>query len=386
LFPLSKKEPLTGLIGGAWERLSRDLPALGAPSGAPPEIVGPDFGVGSLHGAMEPMGEGSLAFAAEGKHLALALQNGARGIITTPALGKDQVPATLVLIDSPRLLFAAVLNVVDYEARPPLPEGEPLFKDKSSVTLGGGVRLGPFSYIGANVMIGARSVVGPYVFIEDDVEVGEDTILHPRATLRWGVKIGSRCQIHSGSVIGGDGFGYTQVPGNARLVHYKNAHLGSVTIGDDVEIGSLTAVDRGLVEDTVVASGTKLDNLVQVGHNVRIGRDAIIVSQVGIGGHTQVGDRAFILGQVGLSHGAVVGEDAILTGQSGVTGKVPPGRRAWGGTPARPMEDYLRDQGHVHRSLPLWNRFLRLFKKSGDFAELKKAFLEAEGQEKPGKT
>jgi UDP-3-O-[3-hydroxymyristoyl] glucosamine N-acyltransferase len=386
---------------GAWRALGAELTAAGLKEGAgePPAITGPDYLVVAVCGARESMGPGSLSFATEEGHLASAVYNGAEGIVTSPGLkggfrGNTGLVGTFVLTGNPRLLFASALNTLEREFRPKLPQGEPLYADRDSCQIGEGVSFGPFCYIGKNVKIGPGSLIGPYAFLEDEAEIGANTILHPRVTVRWRARIGANCVIHSGCVIGGDGFGYTQVPVPEadRLLHYRNAHLGSVSIGDNVEMGSLTAVDRGFVEDSVIGPGTKLDNLAQIGHNAKIGRDAIVVSQVGVGGHAEVGDRVFLLGQAGLSHGVSVGDDAIITGQSGVTGRVPPGRKAWGGTPARPMEEYLRDIGLARRQLPLLQRFLAAFKKSRDFDGLKKAFhgeggpgLGEDGPEKPQK-
>jgi UDP-3-O-[3-hydroxymyristoyl] glucosamine N-acyltransferase len=381
LFPLSTHISLSELIAEAANRLNQELLKAGGEPLPAPLIEGEDIVVKGLYSSSETMGEGSLTFATDKKYLALAVKNQANAVITAESLleGLEGKKPSSVIFKDPRLLFVSVLNLLESESRPNLPQGEPLFADKESVTIGLDVKLGPYTYIGKNVSIGNGSVIGPYCFIEDDVEIGDFTTLHPRVTLRWRVKVGSYTQIHSGSVIGGDGFGYTQVPisSKGRLFHLKNSHLGSVVIGDHVEIGSLSAVDRGLVEDTVIESGTKLDNLVQIGHNVKIGKDAIIVSQVGIAGHSVVGDRAFVLGQVGLSHGAVVGEDAIVTGQTGVTKKIPPGRKAWGGTPARPMEEYLRDQGNIHLYLPRLKTLIDELKKSQSFDEFKKNFFDS---------
>ncbi|MDR2200027.1 MAG: UDP-3-O-(3-hydroxymyristoyl)glucosamine N-acyltransferase [Deltaproteobacteria bacterium] len=390
MFRLDAAPPLSKLLEDASRDLKKSLTAAGF-ARLPErlwELSGPDFPVRSLRAADEEGDSGSLTFADGERHLSRALENGSAGIIAGEGL-KDSLSKgrnrTLVFTREPRLLFAAVLNLVEKELRPPPPQGEPVFKDRESVEMGQGVSIGPFTYIGAGVKIGARALIGSHVFIEDEVEIGEDTVIHPGVSLRWRVRIGSRVRIHGGSVIGGDGFGYTQapVPETGRLLHYRNAHLGAVVVEDDVEIGTLTAVDRGLVKDTIIASGSRLDNLVQIGHNAQIGRDCVVVSQTGVAGHSKVGNRVFLLGQAGLSHGAEVGDDAIVTGQSGVTGKIPPGRRAWAGTPARPMEEQLRSQGNVRRGLPLWNMFLRLFFKAQSFGELKDAF--AKEREKAGK-
>jgi UDP-3-O-[3-hydroxymyristoyl] glucosamine N-acyltransferase len=399
LFSFSPPLELSELVKEAASRLAADIPG---PAPEAPRLSGPGFAVGAVAGAREKAPPGALTFAAEKRHLGPALESGAKGVVTLPELEAEAnasgASATLVLFPQPRLLFAAVLNVLEARLRPPMPEGEPSFRDRGSVSIGPGARFGPFCWIGANVSIGARAIIGPYCYIEDECVVGDEAVLHPRVTLRWRSQVGARAVIHSGCVIGGDGFGYTQAPIGLPpgVLHYKNAHLGRAVVSGGAEIGSNSAVDRGMVEDTVIGEGSKLDNLVQIGHNVRVGRAAIVASLAGAAGHASVGDRAVVLGQAGLSHGAAVGDDAILTGQAGATGSIPPGRRAWSGPPARPMEEQLRDQALARRYLPLWRRFLELFRKSESFGELKVRFSEKPGgpekaespekPESPGKT
>ena len=393
MIALSHPGPLSALLETASTRLSETLARLaGVPLGAPEafEVIGDESAVVSSLAAAADAKPGSLCFAVKAEYLELAKSRGAAAVILTPDLasGASSGGPALVVCREPRLLFAVVLGIAGESSIPSFGAGEPYFKDKSSVAIGSGVFFGPFSYVGANVSLGDGVVVGPRVFIEDGVQVGERTILHPGAVLRWGVKIGRDCQIHSGAVIGEDGFGYNQVPMPklGRLVHCKNPHLGSVVIGDDVEIGALAAIDRGLVGDTVVGLGTKIDNLVQIGHNCQVGRDCVIVGQAGLGGHSRVGDRAFLLGQVGLTHGSVIGEDAVLAGQAGVLSKVPAGRKIWTGTPAQLQATEYRSQLLVRNDLPKWRRFLGLFKKGKPIEEIRSILIEDDkkeaGQEK----
>jgi UDP-3-O-[3-hydroxymyristoyl] glucosamine N-acyltransferase len=324
-----------------------------------------------------------LTFAISGKFLAQAQSSMAQAVIIPPALENKAAPGNFLIFSDPRLFFAAFLALAEKALRPSFPHSPEMayFKDRSSLTLGPGVTIGPGAYLGAGVKIGANSLIGPGAFLEDGVEIGQDCLIHPRAVLRYGTKVGDRCQIHAGAVIGEDGFGYNQVPfpEKGRLVHFKNPHLGGVSLGDDVEVGALAAIDRGLVSDTVIKTGAKIDNLVQIGHNSQIGRDCILVSQAGVAGHSEVGDRVFLLGQCGLNPGSKVGDDAMVGGQSGVLGTIPPGRRPWFGTPARPHQEELQSQALVRRLLPRLRRFLQLFKKSRDFGELKSLFEKEDG-------
>lgn len=373
------------LASAARAELAASLAALGSPDLVPAiDLQGSAETVVTGLAAADQAGPGDLTFAVGPDYLRKAEEAGAAAVIVPSALA-GQVTLPALVTAEPRLVFAVLLGL---SGRVPGPvAGEAFFADRASVTLGSGVVIGPQAHIGRNVVIGAGTVIGPQVFLDDGVVIGDHCHIHPRAVLRWGVRVGNRCQIHAGAVLGEDGFGYTQLPDPARgrLIHYKNAHLGGVVIEDDVEIGALTAVDRGLVSDTVVGRGSKIDNLVQIGHNVRVGRDCLLVSQVGVGGHTVLGDRSFLLGQAGLGPGVTIGEDAVLTGQTGVgSGRIPPGRRMWMGTPARPAEEVHRTMALSTSLLPKLRTLLRLLKKSDSFGDLKSALVAAEKEtEKP---
>lgn len=204
-------------------------------------------------------------------------------------------------------------------------------------------RIAPSAHVGAYVVIedaaeiGANTVIEPFCFIGRGSKIGEDCHLHPRVTLYAGAKLANRVELHSGAVIGGDGFGY--VPGEGR--HWKFPQLGSIAIGNDVEIGCNTTIDRGSLDETQIDEGVKIDNLVQVGHNVHIGAHSIVVSQVGISGSCTFGKNVVIGGQAGFGEKAVVEDGAIIGGQSGVLGGkiVRKGQVVWG-TPARPLAKF----------------------------------------------
>ena len=171
-------------------------------------------------------------------------------------------------------------------------------------------------------------------FIGNSSTIGRRSRLYPQVTVRENVRIGDRVIIHSNSVIGSDGFGYETVQGK----HLKIPQIGSVEIGDDVEIGSCVCIDRGRFGPTRVGRGTKIDNLVQIAHNVVIGEDCLVISQVGISGSTEVGDRAVVAGQAGLVGHITIGADAVIGARSGVSKSVPPGTVVLG-EPARPIQE-----------------------------------------------
>ncbi len=387
MLKLQHPNSLADLAGLASARLTERFQALGLSPAACPrvEIRGyPGTSIESL-AAVDESGPGALTFANNQGFLRAAAERSAAAVIIPPSLVTEELSLPALVVDEPRLLFAVILDLMGSRLKPPPVAGQAIYADRASVTFGPEVVIGPGAYIGRGVKLGARTVISPQVYLEDGVEIGDDCLIHPRAVIRWGVKIGRRCQIHAGAVIGEDGFGYTQLPcpAEGRLLHYKNEHLGGVVIEDDVEVGANAGIDRGLVSDTVIGRGSKIDNLVQIGHNCRLGRDCIVVAQVGIGGHSRIGDRAFLLGQVGLGPGVSIGADAIITAQSGLgSGSVPEGRKAWSGTPLRLHEEDYRLMALSASQLPKVRKFFSALKKSRTFEEMKSSFLAPEAETK----
>lgn len=205
-----------------------------------------------------------------------------------------------------------------------------------TASLGDGVSIGAGAVIGAGVVIGHRSVIGANSVIGEAVTLGDDSSIGPLCTITQSL-IGHRVIIHRGVHIGQDGFGFAL----GREGHVKVPQLGRVVIGDDVEIGSGTTIDRGTGPDTVIGDGAKIDNLVQIGHNVHIGKRAIIVAQVGISGSTRIGDGAIIGGQAGIAGHLKIGAGAKLAAKSGVMTDIPNGA-SYGGSPAVPVVDWHR--------------------------------------------
>jgi UDP-3-O-[3-hydroxymyristoyl] glucosamine N-acyltransferase len=219
-----------------------------------------------------------------------------------------------------------------------------------SAIIGKGVRIGSrvsiaeFVVIGPNATVGDDVSLGAHAVVGSGVKIGNGSKIFPHVTLYPGAEIGERVILHSGVRIGSDGFGYVFNGGR----HEKIPHVGRCIIGDDVEIGANTTVDRGSIDDTVIGAGTKIDNLVQVGHNVRIGRLCLIMAQVGIAGSARIDDGCIIAGQAGLGGHINIGKGARIAGQSGVFGDVPAGE-SWSGYPARPHRESLRATGALFR-------------------------------------
>jgi UDP-3-O-[3-hydroxymyristoyl] glucosamine N-acyltransferase len=256
----------------------------------------------------------------------------------------QQVPAGIVTLKtrSPyRALVAVARKLFPASLRPspfgsgagvsPAANVHPDARLEDSVTVEAGAFVGPDAEIGSGSLISPAAVIGP------GVRIGRDSAIGPGASVSNAL-LGDRVVIHAGARIGQDGFGY--LPGFGG--HEKVPQVGRVIIQDDVEIGANTTIDRGAMRDTVIGEGTKIDNLVQIGHNVTVGRHCIIVSQTGISGSVVIGDFAMVGGQVGVGEHLTIGEGAQVAARSGVTQSVPRGAK-WGGFPAQPARDWLRE-------------------------------------------
>ena len=242
-----------------------------------------------------------------------------------------------------RAAFARVLAA--FAPAPQPPEGiHPAAVVAADAQLGPDVTIGPCAVIESQVIIGPRTRVLAGATVGARARIGASSILHPGVTIYPDCVVGDRVIIHSGVVIGSDGFGYATEDG----VHLKIPHLGRVVIEDDVEIGANTTIDRGTLGETRIGRGTKIDNLVQVAHNVSIGEGAILVAQVGVGGSATIGPGAILAGQAGVVDHQAVGARAIVLGRSGVTKDVPPGAMV-SGFPARDHHEELRVQAAVRR-------------------------------------
>ena len=221
--------------------------------------------------------------------------------------------------------------------------------------LGAGVSIGAYAVVGDGVELGDGVVVGSHCVLGQGVVVGEQSQLVASVTVYSGSRIGKRVTVHAGARIGSDGFGYVQ----RDRQHLKIPHVGRCILEDDVEIGANTTIDRGSIDDTVIGAGTKIDNLVQIGHNVRIGRACLIMAQAGVAGSVRIEDGCMILGQVGISGHHTIGKGARLAAQAGVFGDIPAGE-TWSGYPARPHKEALRAQAALFKLPSLLRRIERL--------------------------
>lgn len=259
------------------------------------------------------------------------------GAILVPAdLEVEPNGATLIRVASPELAFSRLLEVF-HPAPAPRPGVHPSAVVGRSVEFADGVSIGPYAVIEDGVRIGPDSSIGAHAFVGRGVVIGAGVSVDPGACVYEGAVLGDRVRLHGGTRISSDGFGYTAGPDGP----VKIRQVGRCVLEDDVEVGSNSTIDRGSLGDTVIGRGTKIDNLVHIGHNCRIGKNCFVVAQVGIAGSTVVGDGARIGGQVGIAGHLEIGAGASMGAKSGVMSNVPEGE-TWSGSPARPHREWLR--------------------------------------------
>jgi UDP-3-O-[3-hydroxymyristoyl] glucosamine N-acyltransferase len=295
-----------------------------------------------------------LIYVESAKHLGRAAQSGARCVIAKPGTA---IPGkTLIETLAPKLSFAkAAAWLLPKSA--PLPVIHASAIVPATARLGANVSIGPSVVVEDDVEIGANSVIEPFCFLGRGARVGEGCRLHPRVTLYAGARLGNRVEVHSGATIGGDGFGY--VFGDGR--HWKFPQIGKVEIGDDVEIGAGTTIDRGALDATVIGDGVKIDNLVHIAHNVKVGARTLVLAQAGISGSCVIGRDVIVGGQVGMGDHCTLEDGAVVASGAGVlTGKVIRAGHTMWGTPARPLEKYKEQYARVSRLPELAERVRKL--------------------------
>ena len=294
---------------------------------------------------------GDVAFLSTARYL-LQLQATRAGAVLVPRSLPCEIPEGVsgILVDDPYAALVSILPLLYPERKEPAGV-HPTAVVEEGVVLGEEVRVEPYAVIGRGSRIGDRVRIGAHTTLGDGCVVGADTVLHPQVTLYPGVQVGERCTVHSGARLGSDGFRFVFMDGG----HRKMPQVGGCRIGNDVEVGANTTIDRGSVGDTVIGDGTKLDNLAHVGHNVRLGKHVLIIAQVGISGSSTVGDGAVLAGQVGVVGHVTIGAGARVAGRSVVTADVAPGETV-SGNPARPHREAMRAQAALFRLPALMKR------------------------------
>jgi len=300
---------------------------------------------------------GDLTFAENQDYFNRAEQSAASAIIVDGEFSSGR--KVLIRVPNSRVAFAKVL---------PLFFPEPVFAPgvhptaiiAASAKVDLTAHVGPYCVIDDSVRIGAGSVLQGGNFVGANSVLGEEVSLFPNVTVYSGSEIGNRVRVHSGTVIGSDGFGYVQDGG----IHRKVPQMGNVIIREDVEIGSNVTIDRGALGPTIIGKGTKIDNLVQIGHNVLIGDHCLVVSQTGIAGSTKLGNYVVLGGQVGLAGHLKIGDGVLVAAQSGVMNDIPDGEK-WMWTPAQPNRQAKRQMIALHQLPELLRRVAELEKKLG---------------------
>ncbi len=352
---------------GAVERGGYNAPPM--PSVTVGEIA--DLVEGDYHGdrerritgarALTDAGPDDLSFLANARYQKLLATTAAGAVLVERGMAGDS--PRWVRVRDPYLALARVLQ--RFFAEVPLPEGiSPLASIAPTASVADGARIGPFVTVGAEAIVEEGAVLFPGVFVGARAAIGEGSILYPNAVVYHRCIVGRRCIIHASAVIGADGFGFASSEG----VHHKIPQIGIVRIEDDVEIGAGTTIDRAALGETVIGAGTKIDNLVQIAHNVNIGRGGIIVSQVGIAGSTEIGDYCVFAGQSGATGHVKIGSRVMVGAQSAVMKDIE-GPATVAGNPARPLREHLRTEAMVRRLPELLARLETLEKKLAALGE-----------------
>lgn len=297
------------------------------------ELLGdPETEIRGVAGVTDGL-EGDITFLSDNRYLRDCLSSKASAVIVKEFI--DDLKKPQIKVKNPYYAFAILLE----HFHPREKEKEDISPDarvSEGARIGRGVTIYPFVYVSEGAEIGDNTVVYPFVYIGRGSIIGSSCLIYPNVTIREGVKIGNRVIIHAGAVIGSDGFGYVF----EQERHHKIPQVGGVIIGDDVEIGANVTIDRATTGDTIIGNGTKIDNLVQIGHNVRIGENTIIVAQVGIGGSTTIGKHVMLGGQAGVSDHAIIEDGTMVGAQSGVMGHLKQG--IYSGCPVIPHREWLK--------------------------------------------
>lgn len=313
----------------------------------------PEIEITGVLGIMDAK-EGDITFVSSAKYLKQAHESKASCIIVKEPI-PDLKPSQLCT-PNPSFAFAKAI-----ECFYPGPTFQPGISDRAAVSsralLGKNISVYPFAFLSDDVSIGDNTIILPGVFVGEKTKIGKHCTIHPNVVIREGVTIGDRVIIHAGTVIGSDGYGYTFEKGE----HYKIPQVGGVIIEDDVEIGSNVSVDRATLGNTVIGKGTKIDNLVQIAHNVKIGEKSLIMALVAAGGSSEIGSYVTIGGQTALADHTVIDSGTMIAGKSGLFGHVTKG--VYSGSPAIPHKDWFRSQALFAKLPEIYKRMIELERK-----------------------
>ncbi len=311
--------------------------------------------------SLDRAGREQVSFLSSARYAGMLATTRAGVVLVSPALAESpgEVPARVIVADPHAALLSIIARLHPPRRRVPGVHATAVIG--RGTRIGHEVEIGAFVRIGDGATIADRVSIGAHCDIGDGVQLGEDSELVGQVTLYPGTQIGARVRLHAGVRLGSDGFGYVFRDGQ----HQKIPHVGRCVIEDDVEIGANTTIDRGSIDDTVIGAGTRIDNLVHIAHNVRVGRLCLIMAQVGIAGSVRIEDGCILAGQVGVAGHHTVGAGARLAAQAGVFGDIPAGE-TWSGYPARPHREALRAQAALFRLSGLMRGIERLLSDKRD--------------------
>jgi UDP-3-O-[3-hydroxymyristoyl] glucosamine N-acyltransferase len=322
------------------------------------QVVGDTNAVLKSFATIESAQAGDLTFAENEEFFSRAVQSAATAIIADKRFSSDK--KTIIQVPNARVAFAKALAL--FFPDKPFPAGVHLTAVVAATAkVDPTAHVGPHCVIGERVSIGARSVLQAGNFVGDDAKLGEDVNLFPNVTVYARSEIRNRVRIHANSVIGSDGYGYVL----DGPVHLKVPQIGNVIIHDDVELGAGVTIDRGALGSTVIGKGTKIDNLVQIGHNVQIGEGCLLVAQVGIAGSTKLGNYVVLAGQAGIGGHLKIGNKAVVAAKSGVMNDIPDGE-TWMWIPAQNEKTVKRQLVGIFRLPEILKRLMELEKRVGE--------------------
>jgi UDP-3-O-[3-hydroxymyristoyl] glucosamine N-acyltransferase len=299
--------------------------------------------------------EGELTFLSNPKYGKYLESTNASAVLVSKA--QQSPDLNHIKVEDPYLSFLEILNLFHPSKDPDFNGIHSTAVVADSAQIGANVQIGPNVYIGDSVKIGEKSIIYPNCVILDNVEIGSNCRLYPRVSIREGCRVGDRVIIHDGTVVGSDGFGFA--PDGEK--YKKIPQMGIVVIEDDVEIGANTTIDRATIGETLIKSGCKIDNLVQIAHNVEIDANTVVAAQTGISGSTKVGKHVTIAGQVGTVGHIEIGDNAILAAKSGISKNVPAGE-IWFGYPATPIMKQKKIEASLRHLPEMSKKFNKLVK------------------------
>ncbi len=323
-------------------------------------LLGPGTPVLHRVRSLEHAGPEALSLCAGPKWAGALAASRAGAVLIPETLQDTPGPATRIVVADPSAALAVAVHLLHPEPVVP-PRVDPTAQLGAGVHLGAEVRIGPYAILGDGVQLGDRVTIGPHVVVEDGVILGDDVRLDAQVVVHRGSRLGARVWCKASAVIGGPGFGFA----SDQDGHHRTPQIGGCVLEDDVEIGSGSCIDRGSLDETVIGLGTKIDNHVHIGHNVRIGRHCLLMAGVGIAGSTRVGDWVILAGQAGVSGHLSIGDHARVGAKSAVIASIAAGEDVWG-MPARPHRAFLRAVATLYQLSPHVKALQRLVQREAD--------------------